>query len=169
MGVESTVLSLCRGPDGSRRPRLLRPGAVTLEQLRQALGEVVVDRGVLEHLEEGEKAPSPGMKYKHYAPRAEVVLVKGSTEGYRRYLENCRQPGEHAMCFTQDLPLREPVLCYGGREDHAAQAERLFDLLRQLDRTGAKKVYIHAPAPDGVGLAVYNRLIRAAAFRVVEV
>ena len=169
VGVESTVLSLCRGPDGSRRPRLLRPGAVTLEQLRQALGEVVVDRGVLEHLEEGEKAPSPGMKYKHYAPRAEVVLVKGSTEGYRRYLENCRQPGEHAMCFTQDLPLREPVLCYGGREDHAAQAERLFDLLRQLDRTGAKKVYIHAPAPDGVGLAVYNRLIRAAAFRVVEV
>ena len=141
----------------------------SLEQLRQALGEVVVDRGVLEHLEEGEKAPSPGMKYKHYAPRAEVVLVKGSTEGYRRYLENCRQPGEHAMCFTQDLPLREPVLCYGGREDHAAQAERLFDLLRQLDRTGAKKVYIHAPAPDGVGLAVYNRLIRAAAFRVVEV
>ena len=73
------------------------------------------------------------------------------------------------MCFTQDLPLREPVLCYGGQEDHAAQAERLFDLLRQLDRTGAKKVYIHAPAPDGVGLAVYNRLIRAAAFRVVEV
>lgn len=169
VGVESTVLSLCRGPDGSRRPRLLRPGAVTLEQLRQALGEVVVDLGVLEHLEEGEKAPSPGMKYKHYAPRAEVVLVKGSTEGYRRYLENCRQPGEHAMCFTQDLPLREPVLCYGSREDHAAQAERLFDLLRQLDRTGAKKVYIHAPAPDGVGLAVYNRLIRAAAFRVVEV
>lgn len=61
-----------------------------------------------------------------------------------------------------------PVLCYGSREDHSAQAERLFDLLRQLDRLGAGRVYIHAPDTDGVGLAVYNRLIRAAAFRIVE-
>lgn len=168
VGVESTVLSLCRGPDGVRRPRLLRPGAVTLEQLQKNLGEVTVDRGVLERLEEGEKALSPGMKYKHYAPAAEVVLVKGSGESYRRYLRDHRRPGEYAMCFAEDLPLDPPVLCYGGEKNHAAQAERLFDLLRELDRLGAQKVYVHAPATDGVGLAVYNRLVRAAAFRVVE-
>jgi len=170
VGVESTVLSLCREPgEEKRRPRLLRPGAVTLEQLREALGEVAVDRGVLEHIADGEKARSPGMKYKHYAPAAEVVLVKGSRESYLRYLEGHRKPGEYAMCFEEELPeTAPPVLCYGGERDHAAQAERLFDQLRELDRLGAKKVYVHAPATDGVGLAVYNRLIRAAAFRIVE-
>lgn len=170
VGVESTVLSLCREPgEENRRPRLLRPGAVTLEQIEAALGEVTVDRGVLERLEDGEKARSPGMKYKHYAPAAEVVLVKGSRESYLEYLNDHRKPGEYAMCFQEELArVAPPALCYGGEGDHAAQAERLFDLLRELDRLGAGKVYVHAPATDGVGLAVYNRLVRAAAFRVVE-
>ena len=84
VGVESTVISLCPGPDGKTQPRLLRPGAVTLEQLREALGEVAVDRGVLERLPEGAVVHSPGMKYKHYAPAADVILVKGNSEGTPR-------------------------------------------------------------------------------------
>ena len=59
-------------------------------------------------------------------------------------------------------------MSYGGAGDHAAQANRLFDLLRELDRLGAKRVYVHAPRMDGVGLAVYNRLVRAAAFQIIE-
>lgn len=170
VGVESTVLSLCREPgERKRRPRLLRPGAVTLEQLRETLGEVTVDRGVMEHLSEGETVRSPGMKYRHYAPAAEVVLVRGSRESYRQYLLRHRKEGEYAMCFAEELgEIPPPALSFGGEGDHAAQAERLFDLLRELDRLGAKKIYVHAPATDGVGLAVYNRLIRAAAFQVVE-
>ena len=169
VGVESTVLSLCREEDGKRRPRLLRPGAVTLEQLREMLGEVVVDRGVLERISDGQTVRSPGMKYRHYAPAAQVVLVRGSREGYRRYLEGHRRPGEYAVCFAEELGgVPPPALSFGGEGDHAAQAQRLFDLLRELDRLGAEKVYVHAPATDGVGLAVYNRLIRAAGFQVVE-
>ena len=170
VGVESTVLSLCPEEEGGPvRPRLLRPGAVTLEQLRSVLGEVTVDRGVLEHLEEEEKVHSPGMKYRHYAPSAEVVLVRGDREQYREYLRRNERPGEYAMCFEEDLPLVElPAFSYGKREDHAAQAREIFRLLRELDRLGARKIYIHAPEKDGVGLAVYNRLVRAAAFQVVE-
>lgn len=169
VGVESTVLSLCREEDGKRRARLLRPGAVTLEQIEEALGTVEVARGVLERLPEGETARSPGMKYRHYAPAAEVVLVKAGREGYRRYLEQNRRPGDYALCFDEEREeIPAPSLSFGGEDDHAAQAERLFDLLRELDRLGAKKVYVHAPATDGVGLAVYNRLIRAAGFHIVE-
>lgn len=169
VGVESTVLSLCREEDGAIHPRLLRPGAVTLEQLQSVLGEVTVDRGVLEHLEEGTKVRSPGMKYRHYAPSAEVVLVAGDREQYREYLRQNERPGEYAMCFQEDLPIIElPAFPYGRREDHGTQAREIFRLLRELDRLGAKKIYIHAPEKDGVGLAVYNRLVRAAAFQIVE-
>ncbi len=169
VGVESTVLSLCREGGGAVCPRLLRPGAVTLEQLREVLGEVVVDRGVLEHLEDGEKARSPGMKYRHYAPAAEVVLVAGDREGFRGYIRDHERPGEYAICFEEDLPMVElPAFAYGKRGDHAAQAREIFRLLRELDRLGAKKIYVHAPEKDGVGLAVYNRLVRAAAFHIEQ-
>ena len=170
VGVESTVLSLCqRDMDGKILPRLLRPGAVTLEQLRETLGEVLVDRGVLEQLEAGEKALSPGMKYKHYAPAAEVILLEGGTLPYRAWLREHAQPGDWAICFEEDLPLETvPARSYGRKADHAAQAQKLFLLLRELDRLEAKRIFVHSPQRDGVGLAVYNRLARAAAFRVVE-
>lgn len=170
VGVESTVLSLCqRDADGKLLPRLLRPGAVTLEQLRAVLGEVAVDRGVLEQIEAGEKALSPGMKYKHYAPAAEVILLEGDTRQYRAYLRERGRPGDWAMCFEEDLPLEGiPARSYGGREDHAAQARQIFQLLRELDRQNAKRIFVHCPKKNGIGLAVYNRLVRAAAFRVVE-
>ena len=170
VGVESTVLSLCqRDMDGKILPRLLRPGAVTLEQLRETLGEVLVDRGVLEQLEAGEKALSPGMKYKHYAPAAEVILLEGGTLPYRAWLREHAQPGDWAICFEEDLPLEAvPARSYGRKADHVAQAQKLFLLLRELDRLEAKRIFVHSPQRDGVGLAVYNRLARAAAFRVVE-
>ena len=73
------------------------------------------------------------------------------------------------MCFEEDLPLEGiPARSYGGREDHAAQARQIFQLLRELDRQNAKRIFVHCPKKNGIGLAVYNRLVRAAAFRVVE-
>ncbi len=162
VGVESTVLTLAEGT-----PRLLRPGGITLSQLRAVLGRVDVDPAVLHRMKEGEKASSPGMKYKHYAPRANVILVDASPEEYADYVNqrgNCL-----ALCFDEDLPfLQTPFVSYGGRYDGAGQARRLFFALHRLDELGAETVYAHMPSKNGVGLAVYNRLIRAAGFQTVN-
>lgn len=162
VGVESTVVSLAGG-----RARLLRPGGVTLAQLESVLGTVEVDPAVLEKLQDGAAAASPGMKYKHYAPSAEVVLVDASPVGFAEFV-NANTPC-HALCFDEDIDgLSVPYISYGGRFDHAAQARKIFNALHTLDEMGAKKVFAHMPSKSGVGLAVYNRLIRAAAFRVVS-
>lgn len=164
VGVESTVLSLA-----GEKPRLLRPGGITPEQLEAALGPVEIDPAVTNRLEEGRKAASPGMKYKHYAPKAHVVLLRGTTGAYVDYVNGKNAEGVYALCFEEDRPgLQAPALCYGAAQDGAAQAHLLFDCLRRLDELGARQVYAHAPAPKGVGLAVYNRLIRAAAFEMID-
>ncbi len=160
VGVESTVITLAEGT-----PRVLRPGGVTVEQLRAVLGRVDVDPAVLEGLAEGRKASSPGMKYKHYSPRADVVLVDAAPVAYASYVN--RNAPCHALCFDEDVPLvKVPSLSFGGRYDGAEQARRLFSALLRLDELGAERVYAHMPPKNGVGLAVYNRLIRAAGFQV---
>lgn len=161
VGVESTVVSLT-----GDSARLLRPGGVTLAQLESVLGTVEVDPAVLDKLQEGAEAASPGMKYKHYAPVAEVVLVDASPVGYRKFV-NENAPC-HALCFDEDIDgLKAPFISYGGRFDRTAQAQKIFTALHSLDEAGAERVYAHMPSKNGVGLAVYNRLIRAAAFRVI--
>lgn len=165
VGVESTVVSLT-----GETPRLLRPGAITPEQLRQALGSLEIDPGVWEQMNADAKVSSPGMKYKHYSPLATVVLIRGSSEGYARYLAENSAQGDCAISFSEDGELGGiPRFCYGGREDHAAQASRIFALLRQVDADGYRRCFVHAPGLEGIGLAVYNRLIRAAAFKIIDV
>lgn len=166
VGVESTVVSVA-----GERPVLLRPGYITKEQMEAVLGEeVLVSPAILEKLKEGEVARSPGMKYKHYAPQAQVTLVRGSFENYRRYVQQHAGEGVWALCFDgegRDLPV--PYIEYGKNHDGVTQAHHLFTALRDLDRNGAQTVYARCPEQDGVSMAVYNRLIRAAAFRVVTV
>ena len=164
VGVESTVLSLV-----GERPRLLRPGGVTLSELKSVLGEVEVDPAVLHEMEAGAVASSPGMKYRHYAPSAQVVLVDASPVEYSNYVnrKNEQEAGVFALCFEEDKPyLRCGSLSYGSRYDSAGQAHALFAALAELDRRAALRVYAHMPAKRGMGLAVYNRLIRAAGFQV---
>ena len=169
VGVESTVITLA-----TEKPRILRPGGVTPEELRAVLGEVEIDSAVLKSLEEGRTASSPGMKYKHYAPKADVVLVDASPDEYSNYVnhnsgsENERKD-RYALCFEEDIPfLKAPHLSFGSRYDSGSQAQRLFSCLYRLDEWGAKKIYAHMPGKRGVGLAVYNRLIRAAGFSVAR-
>ena len=165
VGVESTVVTLATCP-----PRLLRPGGITLEQLKAVLGEVVVDPAVTRPLEEGKEASSPGMKYKHYAPKAHVMIVKGALADYCRFVNSHNRPGTAALCFAGEEKLLEvPCVTYGSETDAAKQAHDLFEALRRLDEIGAKTVYARSPGQEGVGLAVYNRLIRAAGFEVLEV
>lgn len=149
---------------------LLRPGYVTLEQLRDAIGEVGLSKAVLEKLGDGERVLSPGMKYKHYAPKARVSLVKGTSKQYAEYVnEHSCEDGVFALCFDEDAPvLKVSTVCYGSEYSDAQQAERLFDALRELDEVGAKRVYAHSPKTTGVGMAVYNRLVRAAGFDIIE-
>lgn len=166
VGVESTVVSLA-----GAQPVLLRPGYITQEQLETALGETVLLSGaILERLKEGETARSPGMKYKHYAPKAQVTIVKGSFQAYCRYVQSHAGQGVFGLCFAGE-GARLPVPCveYGAEGSGADQAKHLFTALRQLDERGAEQVFARCPATTGVSLAVYNRLLRAAAFRVVEV
>ena len=160
VGVESTVVSLV-----GNTPRLLRPGAVTLEQLREILPDICMDSAVLTEVKKGEKVSSPGMKYKHYSPKTKVFLVEGSNKAFTDYVNQTRNSA--AICFLEDLGIKIPFTVYGTAENPATLAHNVFEALRDIDDKGYNAVYVHAPEKTGVGLAVYNRLIRAAAFKVI--
>ena len=163
-GVESTVISI----EGKNTVRILRPGCVTKEMLSEICGEVIIDHAILHELEAGQKAASPGMKYKHYSPRADIIMVEGSLIGFTAYVGANYGDGVYALIFDTDregFPFR--YMTYG--KDSSEQAHLLFQRLRELDDIGAEKVYVRAPSPEGVGLAVYNRLIRAAGFEVIRI
>lgn len=159
-GVESTVITLA-----TPTPTLLRPGAITKEMIEQVIGEIQVAPAVLEGMGENEVAPSPGMKYKHYAPKARVMLVNGIKEQYEAFVNS--QKNAFALCFDEDN-VTIPKITFGKESDDLSQARELFDALRRLDELGAKRVYARLPHSDGVGMAVYNRLIRAAAFNIID-
>ncbi len=164
VGVESTVVDV-----SGETIRVLRPGAVTVEMLQSVVGAVEVDGAVLRPLCEHETAASPGMKYKHYAPKARVVLVQGSADAYRKYVNGKTETGAAAVCFDNETDgIQIPVYTYGTRTDAATQAHRLFELLRRLDEDSVAVAYVASPPTDGVGLAVYNRLLRAAGFEVID-
>ncbi len=160
-GVESTVICFDNG-----KIRVLRPGAVTPEMLRE-YAEVIVDNGVLKQLSADEKVLSPGMKYKHYSPDAEVFIVKGTDEQFTCYINSLDKSEKKAVLWDGiDFSESVTVLPYG--KTSAEQAENLFASLRKADELGCDKVYVKMPDTSGIGLAVYNRLLRAAGFRVIE-
>lgn len=163
VGVESTVISF--EGDGIR---LLRPGFVSVEDLKEITENVLVDKGVLEMLGEGAKVMSPGMKYKHYAPKADVTIIEGSSHAFNAFIKANADAEDVVMYFTDNdvSGLSQRRICLGATDEE--QAQRLFDALRELDEMGAKTVYARCPRKTGVGLAVYNRLLRAAAFRVIK-
>lgn len=160
IGVESTVISFAEEP-----PRLLRPGGVTLEEMTALIGEIVVDDAVLNKLEDGTVASSPGMKYKHYAPSADITIIKSDFETFKTLCES--EDNITALCFDgENEKLSCKAVAYGDENDGYSQSARLFDALRELDEMGATKVYARCPDTKGMGLAVYNRLIRASGFKI---
>lgn len=165
VGLESTVITLAENP-----PRLLRPGGITLEQLRDALGEVALDDAVLHKLKEGRRAASPGMKYKHYAPKANVTILKGGNRDFYDFVNANSHSNRAVICYDEDAPfIKGNKFLLGSKSDSAQQAHRLFDVLRQIDlNPEITAVYARCPDINGVGLAVYNRLIRAAGFEVKD-
>ncbi len=162
VGVESTVVSLC-----GVRPRLLRPGAVTLSQLRELLGPVDVDEAVTGELAAGSTVSAPGMKYRHYAPACPMTLYQGARAAsvMKSELDRLIKEGKKVgvICFDGEETLfpGAEVRSIGPREDHLVQAQRIFAVLRELD-CGLDQILSVTPDPDGVGLAVYNRMLKAA-------
>ncbi|MFV0497589.1 MAG: L-threonylcarbamoyladenylate synthase [Candidatus Fimivivens sp.] len=164
VGIESTVVSL------ENKPVVLRPGAITAEMLAQVLGKTVaVSEAVSRPLKVGERPTSPGMKYRHYAPRARVVLVESDLASFLKLLNNAAEPQTYGLVFEgeQSLALK-PCITYGRAHDAVSQNKALFASLRQLDACEAQLVYARCPDRDDASLGVYNRMLRAAAFEVVK-
>ena len=172
VGLESTVLDLCHG-----EPCILRPGGVTKEMLEDVLKKPVSLAGsILRPLREDETALSPGMRYKHYAPKADVTLVDGPEENVLPLLRSLYTRDTDAgkksciLCFSEHAEALSGcrMLSLGSKSEPSQIAHRLFDTLRQLDEEQMESVYSEVIPPEGIGLAVMNRLGRAAAFRMIH-
>lgn len=167
VGLESTVVSLSYDI-----PRLLRPGGFTYEKLCELLGTVEISDAVLEQLKEGQKPESPGMKYKHYAPDTKVILIKGQEQKVKSFLiEKYKRENCGIICFDEDISERnERILIMGSRKNGGEYAEKMFDALRVTDTLEGIDIF-YAVLPettDGISLAIYNRMLRAAAFNIIE-
>ncbi len=167
IGLESTIIKL----DGDSAT-LLRPGAITSDALLCVCSEVRIAPAVTESLAENEKPLSPGMKYRHYAPKAPLVLVDGSSENVLDFFMK-KQSSEKCViiCYSEETSALsgETLIDIGSENDLEAQARNLFSALRKADTLGGDVIYAHLPKKDGIGLALYNRLIRAAAHTVLKV
>ena len=165
VGVESTIVDLTED-----RPRLLRPGGITPEQLTEVLGDLVVDKAVTAQIDTDAVVKAPGMKYRHYAPQCQVVIVSGSRETAAAYIRSRFTPGDRVLCFREELPLYEGCapLSYGQEADAASLSAGLFAALRELDDPAVQKVYARCPVGGGIAYAVQNRLKKAAAFQIID-
>ena len=165
VGVESTIVDLT-----GDRPRLLRPGGVTPEELTDVLGDLVVDKAVTAQIDQDAVVKAPGMKYKHYAPDCDVVIVAGSREKAAAYIRGHYVPGDRVLCFEEELPLYEDCepLAYGREDAVETLSAGLFAALRELDEAGVSRVFARCPVGGGVAYAVQNRLKKAAAFHIID-
>ncbi|MBR4295914.1 MAG: threonylcarbamoyl-AMP synthase [Clostridia bacterium] len=167
IGLESTIVMIY-----GDSLTLLRPGAVTYDALCMVCEDVKIAPSVLEMLKENEKPLSPGMKYKHYAPESPLVLLDGDEENVIEYLRNEMKEKKCAiLCYNEEIDvLSDAVLLpIGEKEDLAAHAHSLFTLLRDADKKECDVIYAHLPQKNGLGLALYNRMIRAAAHTIKKV
>lgn len=163
-GVESTVCD-CSGDT----PTVLRPGAVTAEMIAEVCGESAVSDAVMRPLQEGESAPSPGMKHRHYAPKGRMTLYVGeNTPAVIRPLY-LKETNACILCHEQNLPAYEGLRAYSLGSTPAEAAHLLFDLLRRMDEEKISRIFAEGWKAEGEALAVMNRMARAAAFDIVEV
>lgn len=165
VGVESTIIDLTVTP-----PQLLRPGGLPLESLRDALGEVTVDKAVTQKMNDGEKPRAPGMKYRHYAPKAPVTVVTGGAKASARYLLTHAGEKSGIICFDEFARLFDGHIVHplGASGDKRAQAQHVFDALRTFDETNVGEIWAQCPDSKGLGLAIGNRLKKAAGFHVED-
>ncbi len=166
VGVESTIVDLT-----GDTPRLLRPGGITPEYLRAVLGELVIDKAVTAQISNDTVVRAPGMKYKHYAPAADVLIVNGSREGAAAYIKRHFAPGNAVLCYEEELPLYEGYnpTAYGRQGDPSTLSAGLFAALRKLDDRNIGTIFARCPEKScGISFAVQNRLRKSAGFHIVN-
>ena len=166
-GVESTIVKI--EENGSLL--LLRPGAITKEDLEAENITVAVAPAVLGQLREGEAVLSPGMKYRHYAPTAPLFLLDGNSENRIKFLAEQQKCVAYLGYAEESAEIPDTIAFYnvGAEADREAQAKNLFRLLREADKESYDVIYAPLPPTEGLGMALYNRMIRAAAHQILHV
>ncbi len=163
LGLESTVIDLT-----SKIPTVLRPGGISVESLREVLGEVLISS----ELKDDGIPKAPGMKYKHYAPKGQTFILKGETLAVCEFLKKRSHFNPVAiLCFDEfkdDMPDEVSVLSLGSRDNPKDAAKKLFDCLRKCDSLGIREIYAPEIPNDGLWRAVRNRLYKAASMRIVD-
>ena len=170
-GLESTIVDV-----SGEVPMILRPGAVTKEMMEEVVGTVEIDPAILQKPAADLKPKAPGMKYTHYSPKAEVILVKGETtavvdEINRLAAEDMAhglKTGVMATEETKNLYQADIVLSLGSRERPEEIGANLFKYLRKFDFLGAERVYSEVFSEEGEGMAIMNRLNKAAGYCVID-
>ncbi|MCI5679402.1 MAG: threonylcarbamoyl-AMP synthase [Bacteroidales bacterium] len=170
-GLESTIVDV-----SGDVPMILRPGAVTKEMMEEVVGRVEIDPAILTKPAADLKPKAPGMKYTHYSPKAEVILVKGERQAVADEINrlaamdmsNGKKTGVMATEETKDLYHADIILSLGSRERPEEIGANLFKLLRKFDFLGAEKVYSEVFSEEGEGMAIMNRLNKAAGYQMIE-
>ena len=169
IGLESTIVKI----EEDDSLLLLRPGQITLDELA-CVAPVSVADAVVDKLKEGERALSPGMKYRHYAPASPVVLIDGERDAFVEYVKDDGKTNVAILCYRDDdeffssnLPFANRYVI-GAKDNIGDQARHLFSILREVDKCNYDMIYAPTPSKDGVGLALYNRMIRAAAHTIID-
>ncbi|MFQ7290786.1 MAG: L-threonylcarbamoyladenylate synthase [Monoglobales bacterium] len=166
VGVESTILDA-----SGERPILLRPGGITVEMIKEICPELKIDAHVLKSVAPDEQPKCPGMKYKHYAPDAEVTVIEGEMENVRSKINELLKENKGrvtGVLTMYDSAYDDAVIINAGRQN-SEYARNLFSDLREFDRLGVEVVFAEFCENDGVGLAVKNRLYKSAGGRVIHV
>ena len=165
VGVESTIVDLTERP-----ARLLRPGGISPEALKEILGDLIIDKAVIAQIDHDAVVKAPGMKYRHYAPQEPIIIVSGNREAAATYIRAHFEKGDRVLCFEEELPLYEGCapLSYGQEANVDTLCAGLFAALRELDDPKIHQVYARCPEGGGIAYAVQNRLKKAAAFHIVN-
>ena len=165
IGLESTIVSI--GEDNSLT--LLRPGGITVDALSCVCDKINIPQSIEHSLADNERPLSPGMKYRHYAPSCSLILLDGDEDKIQEFLLNEEKSKKIAiLCYDEEAEnyKNSILLPIGKKDDVSSHAKKLFSHLRQADKYSPDVIYAHIPSKDGIGLALYNRMIRAAAHTV---
>lgn len=169
-GLESTIVKL----EDNESVTLLRPGRITVGDIESLGIRVNVADAVTNELRQGEVALSPGMKYRHYAPSCEVILYDGTADKLVSYIKDNTHHGVAVISYSEDVAMIKrnlpdaAIYDFGKRGDLFDQAHQLFNILREADKENYSVIFAPLPDTEGIGLALYNRMIRAAAHKIIR-
>lgn len=165
-GLESTII------DASVEPMvLLRPGAISIEDIVEVIPNLIYEGKTL-NINEKEIPKAPGMKYRHYAPKAPLTLVVGEPSKTAEWIVKNSKEDDGVICFEEYLNIfngNNYVLNFGSYSNLKSNANRLFRILREFDEVDVKRIFIQCPMNEGVGKSLINRLEKASGGNIVAI